>query len=373
METLRIMVVDDEPGIRSGIQRILRNFTVDFPFMEEQFNFAIEEADTGEKAIEVVDSNPPDIMLLDNKLPGILGVNVLEYIKKKQLDIIVIMITSHASLDLAVNATKSGAFDFVPKPFTPAELKTSIENVAKHFILRRMTKRLNQEGRQIRFQFLSVLSHELKAPLNAVEGYLKMIQEKRMGPNVDEYQTMIERSLARINGMRQLIMDMLDLTRIESGKKKREIKSVNLIEVAQTAIDTMQPYAIQRDVKINLKTRELIKLNADSEEIEIIFNNLISNAIKYNIDGGRVEVTISSDDKEITITVSDTGIGMEPEEVAIIFDDFVRIKNPKTKAIAGTGLGLPIVKKLVEMYGGNISVISIPDRGTTFTVVLPVV
>lgn len=182
MSKLKLLIVDDEPGIRSGVERVLRNFTVGYPFMEEDFSFEILEAETGEKAIEIIDSMPIDIILLDNKLPGIHGIEVLEYIKSKEYDISVMMITSYASLELAVKATNQGAFNFVPKPFTPPqELKTSVENITKHLYLKRMTKQMREEGKQARFQFLSVLSHELKSPLNAIEGYLRIMKEEQAG------------------------------------------------------------------------------------------------------------------------------------------------------------------------------------------------
>ena len=136
MSTLKILVVDDEPGIRSGISRILRNFRVDYPFMDEAFDFEVMEASTGESGIEMLEANEPDILLLDNKLPGIQGIEVLEYIKKKQKSIIVVMITSYASLELAVKATSDGAYDFIPKPFTPQELKSSIENITIRVFLK---------------------------------------------------------------------------------------------------------------------------------------------------------------------------------------------------------------------------------------------
>jgi signal transduction histidine kinase len=372
MSTLKILVVDDEPGIRSGISRILRNFRVDYPFMDEAFDFEVIEASTGEAGIEIIDSNQPDILLLDNKLPGIQGVEVLEYVKKKQKSIIVVMITSYASLELAVKATSDGAYDFIPKPFTPQELKSSIENITKKVFLKTMTNKLQDTGKQIRFTFLSVLSHELKAPLNAIEGYLKMIRERQNGSKIEDYDVMIDRSLDRIKGMRSLILDLLDLTRVESGKAKRNIADVDLSMVARTAMDTMRPYAIQRDVKLNLHCDGPVHMNADAEEIEIIFNNLISNAIKYNKDGGTVDFTIQQRDGCMNIRAVDTGIGMTPPELEKIFDDFVRIKNDKTKNITGSGLGLSIVKKLIDNYTGKIEVSSIPDQGSTFDVTLPI-
>jgi signal transduction histidine kinase len=372
MSKLKILVVDDEPGIRSGVSRILRNFRVDYPFMDEAFEFEVMEAPTGEAGIDLIESDQPDIILLDNKLPGIQGIEVLEYIKKKQKNIIVVMITSYASLELAVKATNDGAYDFIPKPFTPQELKSSIENITKRVFLKKMTNKLQDTGKQIRFTFLSVLPHELKAPLNAIEGYLKMIRDRQNGQKLEDYDVMIDRSLERIKGMRSLILDLLDLTRVESGKAKRNISEVDLPMIARTAMDTMRPYAIQRDVTLNLHEQGPITLQGDAEEIEIIFNNLISNAIKYNRDGGSVDFSIEQHGGCMHITVVDTGIGMTPEELDKIFDDFVRIKNDKTKNITGSGLGLSIVKKLIDNYGGKIEVSSVPDQGSTFNVRLPI-
>lgn len=372
MSTLKILVVDDEPGIRSGVTRILRNFKVDYPFMDEAFDFEVIEAPTGEAGIEIIESDQPDILLLDNKLPGIQGIEVLEYIKKKQRSIIVVMITSYASLELAVKATSDGAYDFIPKPFTPQELKSSIENITKRVFLKKMTNKLQDTGKQIRFTFLSVLSHELKAPLNAIEGYLKMIRERQNGTKLEDYDIMIDRSIDRIRGMRSLILDLLDLTRVESGKAKRNIADIDLSVVARTAMDTMRPYAIQRDVKLNLHHDGPVILQADAEEMEIIFNNLISNAIKYNRDGGTVDFTIEQHEGCMNIRVVDTGIGMNPVEIEKIFGDFVRIKNDKTRNISGTGLGLSIVKKLIGDYSGTIEVSSVPDQGSTFSVRLPI-
>jgi two-component system, sensor histidine kinase and response regulator len=366
MEKLHVLVVDDEPGICSGIIRILSNYSVGFPFMDENIGFEVQETSTGEDAINIVDSKVPDIILLDNKLPGIPGIEVLEYINQKRLDTIVLMITSYASLELAVKATNQGAHDFIPKPFTPQELRSAIESVTKHIFLKRMTRKLNKEGKQIRFQFLSVLSHEMKAPLNAIEGYLRIMQDRQAGSNLDAYEKIIERSLVRVKGMRNLIMDMLDLTKIESGKKKREVVPVNISEIAKISIDTMGPISIQKDVKINLTAPAEVMFEADQEEFEIIFNNLLSNAIKYNIEGGKVDIIIEDTKEKLVIKVRDTGIGMGSSEIPRLFDEFVRIKNEQTKNITGSGLGLSIVKKLTRLYKGDINVESTPGEGSTF-------
>ncbi len=372
MAEYKILVVDDEPGIRMGTHRILQNFKVDYPFMDEHIEFVVLEAATGEEAIEIIENEMPDIILLDNKLPGIQGVEVLEYVKKKLYDIIVVMITSYASLELAVKATRDGAYDFIPKPFTPQELRASIENITKQLFLKRMTQKMNKAGKQIRFQFLSVLSHELKAPINAIEGYLKMMNDRQFGNDINAYKEMIDRSLERINGMRSLIMDLLDLTKIESGQPVQHLQAVDISKIALISIDTMRPYAIQKDVDLYLNTKEKVLMDADPNEIEIIFNNLISNAVKYNKNGGRVDVFIKAHKEYIEVKVSDTGIGMTDEEKGKLFQDFVRIKNQKTKNITGSGLGLSIMKKITDMYHGEIEVQSIPDKGTTFIITFPI-
>lgn len=372
MSILKLLVVDDEPGIRLSVSRALKNFSVGYPFMDEDFSFEIFEAETGEKGIEIIDQNDIDIVLLDNQLPGINGIEVLDYLKSNDYDVSVTMITSYASLDLAIKATNNGAFNFVPKPFTPQELRTALENITKNLFLKRMTKKMNQEGKQIRFQFLSVLSHELKSPINAIEGYLKIMQEKQVGDNIDDYKMMIDRSIERIKGMRTLIMDLLDLTKIESGKRMREIESIDLYDVAKMVTDTIEPLAIQRNIKVNLNAKENLLINADSYEMEVILNNLVSNAVKYNKENGEVFISIDKSSTHYTIIVEDTGIGMDEKDKELLFKDFVRIKNAKTKNITGSGLGLSIAKKMIEIYNGTIQVESQPDVGTKFTVSIPI-
>jgi signal transduction histidine kinase len=371
MGVLKVLVVDDEPGIRSGVARILNGFHVTYPFMDEDYTFEVTQAASGEEGIELLEKDKPDIILLDNKLPGMQGVEVLEYIRKKNYDIVVAMITSYASLDIAVRATRDGATDFIPKPFTPQELKSSIENITKQLYLRRITHKLKQDGKKIRYQFLSVLSHELKAPLNALEGYLRMMQEKQAGDKIDDYAVPIDRSLQRIQGMRNLIMDLLDFTKIRLERKEEKIQEVDLESVASGAMVTVQPYAIQMEVTLRLDVRSKAVIMADPDDIEIVFNNLLSNAVKYNKFGGKAEITIDCSDTEAIIVISDSGIGIKPEDIENLFTEFVRIKSEKTKNITGSGLGLSIVKKVIEMYKGTIKVESTPDIGTIFTIRIP--
>jgi signal transduction histidine kinase len=371
MASLKTLIVDDEPGIRSGIRRILQNFTATFPYIEEEFSYNLEEAEDGNIALEKIKTEEYDLILLDNKLPGIEGIEILHHIKESKLDCAVMMITSYASLDLAVRATKEGAYNFVPKPFTPTELRSSIENATKHLYLKRLTKNTNHKEKQIRFQFLSVIAHELKSPINAVESYLRMMQEKQMGDQIDAYKNMVDRSIERIKGMRALINDMLDLTRVESQNGKEFKSSYNLSLIVRRIIETLEPMAEERSIKIYANLPIECSYSCNENEMAIIFNNMISNAIKYNINKGKVIISLNETKENIEIITEDTGIGMSKEEIELLFKEFVRIKNKQTRNIEGSGLGLSLMKKIVDKYSGQIITESQPEKGTKFTIILP--
>lgn len=373
MAKLKVLIVDDEPGICSGISRILSGYSVDFPFLDEEFTFETQEVGSGEEAVEIIDKHGADIVLLDNKLPGMNGVDVLEYINKKQIDCSVMMITSYASLDLAIKATDNGAYNFVPKPFTPQELKVSMESITKHLYLQRMTKKLNDEDKQTRNRFLSVLSHELKLPLSAIEGYLRVIKDRLAGDTVEAYDDMINRSLERINGMRLIISDLMDLTKIESDKKDKDVKKIDITDIMAVSREIISPMAIQKNVNIIIDSDPAqIFFPADPKNIEIVFNNIVSNAVKYNRDNGEVRCILRENAEQVKILIIDTGIGISEDDIPKLFQEFVRLKNEKTRKISGSGLGLSISRKIIEdIYHGKISVASIPDEGTTFTLEMP--
>ncbi|HQH49702.1 MAG TPA: response regulator [Caldisericia bacterium] len=368
-EILKVLVVDDELGIQKGCQRVLTEYKFTLPDVEDEISFEVATTGSGEEALEILEKNPQDIVLLDYKLPGMTGLDVLSIMAEKKIETMAIMITAYASLETAVVATKQGAFDFLAKPFTPDELRSVIKKATKNLILQRQAKKLAEEKRQVRFQFISVVAHELKAPLAAIEGYLNIMNEGLVTDPTAQHQ-MVERCLLRLTGMRKMVTDLLDFTRIESGNKVREFVDLDLVEIARQSVETMSSSASARGIKIELVTPETARMTADRGEIEIIFNNLVSNAVKYNRDNGRVIITIAQIPGGFRISVADTGIGMTEEEVGKLFGEFVRIKNVKTKNILGTGLGLSIVKKLALLYGGDVNVESHVDVGSTFNVIL---
>ncbi len=370
MESLRVLIVDDEPGMRLGAARVLKRHTVRLPHIDSEASFECELAESIAEARAKLAQGKFDLLLLDYKLPDGTGLELLREIQEQRMDLLVIMITAFASLEVAVSATRNGAFDFLSKPFAPEELESVVTKASRSLIVERAARQMAEEKRKMRLRFLSVLAHELKAPLGSVEGNLKLLDQRIMGPDLDKYDVQVKRALARIEGMRKLIFDLLDLTRIEAGERKREIKPVDLVDVARTAIETMTPDAEARRIAIRLQAPERLDLVADRSEMEIVFNNLVSNAVKYNRDGGTVDVRLERGAAGVKLEVQDTGIGLSPTEAAKLFGEFVRIKNDKTRAISGSGLGLSTVKKLALLYGGDVTVRSQPDVGTTFTVTL---
>jgi len=370
MDTLRILVVDDEQGMRMAVARALRDFKVRLPDVDGEVCFMVEQAGTGEEALAKIEAVQPHILLLDYKLPGISGLDVLEQVASHKSDMLTIMITAYASIETAVTATKRGAYDFLAKPFTPDELKNVIRKASGRLILLQQARKLAEEKRKVRFQFISVLVHELKAPLAAIEGYLNIMDNHTVGDSIGDYDQIVDRCLIRLDGMRKMIIDLLDMTRIESGEKRREFIEVDIVALARQSIETVQPETGGRHITMTLHNDTPVVMTADRGEIEIILNNLITNAVKYNRDNGAVDISIADADEMVAIIVADTGIGMTQEEASRLFNDFVRIKNAKTKNILGSGLGLSTVKKIAMLYNGDVSVSSEPDVGSTFTVEL---
>jgi two-component system, sensor histidine kinase and response regulator len=369
-ELFKVLVVDDEAGMRSGVFRVLNNYEINLPEVKSDVKLEVIEAETAESGLQIIESQHPDILLLDHKLPGMSGLELLGKIAEKKIDVLPVMITAYASLETAIEATKNGAYDFLAKPFSPTELKHMLRKAASRIIYKRQARNLEEEKKKVRFEFISILAHELKSPLAAIQGYLNIVNDRVLGNDLAAYDNIIGRSLVRLEGMKKLIFDLLDMTRIESEQRKRELADINLLDIAKKSIETCILAAKERNIAINLDAKKDVTMKGDVFEIETILNNLISNAVKYNKDDGKVDINITADDKWVVINVADTGIGLKREEVDKLFKDFIRIKNEKTRNILGSGLGLSTVKKLAHLYGGKISVKSEFSQGSSFVVEL---
>jgi signal transduction histidine kinase len=221
-------------------------------------------------------------------------------------------------------------------------------------------------------EFIAMVTHELRAPLAAVEQQLTVILNKMAGEVTAKQEQLLSRAKERTKGLLTLIKDLLDLSKIEAGMMVQYKEPLSLQELVQKVVDLMRAEAEAKKLDLQFTVpSELSLISADRNSMEGIFTNLISNAIKYTPEGGRIWVTLNEEDGFIKATVSDTGIGIKKEDLSRIFDKFYRVKTVETRQIVGTGLGLSIVKSVVEAHLGSISVESEEGGGTIFTVLLP--
>ena len=222
----------------------------------------------------------------------------------------------------------------------------------------------------LKSQFVSMVSHELKAPIAAVYGYLQLLSDVSVKLADEQRRNFISRSKIRLDGLLKLVNDLLDISKMET--KQRELKDNDLSQSVKFALDTFQNEIKDKELHINLNIEKGIPLfKCDEDEINRIFTNLISNAIKYNKINGEINISISSNQDHIIIQVMDNGIGMRDKEKEKLFQEFYRAKNEFTKDISGTGLGLSIVKKIIDSYSGRIEVESQWASGTSIRIYFP--
>jgi two-component system phosphate regulon sensor histidine kinase PhoR len=222
----------------------------------------------------------------------------------------------------------------------------------------------------LKSQFVSMVSHELKAPIAAVYGYLQLLSDGSVKLADEQRRNFISRSKVRLDGLLKLVNDLLDISKMET--KQRELKDYELSQSVKFALDTFQNEIKNKELHINLNIeKDLPLFKCDEDEINRIFTNLISNAIKYNKINGEINISISSDQDYIIIKVKDNGIGMKEKEQEKLFQEFYRAKNEFTKDISGTGLGLSIVKKIADSYSGRIEVESKWGSGTSIKICFP--
>lgn len=220
--------------------------------------------------------------------------------------------------------------------------------------------------------FVSMVAHELRAPLAAIEGYLDVILEGVGGDDPQKMHRILERSRERTRGLLALINDLLAISRMQAGRLAKEKEKLPLGILLKEIAELMKGEALEKKVTIEMAVPDDLPLvQANREDVTRVFTNLLDNAIKYNHHGGRVFLRAGADDAFVRVEVHDTGIGIPKKDVAHLFDEFYRVKSKETRAITGTGLGLSIAKKIVEGHNGHIEVESRLHQGSTFRVLLP--
>jgi two-component system phosphate regulon sensor histidine kinase PhoR len=227
---------------------------------------------------------------------------------------------------------------------------------------------------EMKSNFVHHVSHELRAPLSAIKQQHSVILDGLAGELSDKQRELLNRAQDKIQGLLEMINDLLDVARIESGHGVQQQLPSNLGDILRQTVALLASRAEEQGLSLELQLPEDLPLvQADERSIEEVFINLISNAINYSPEGGTVIVSVNKHMEYLEVGVSDTGVGIAAEELPKIFDKFYRVKHPQTRQVIGTGLGLSIVKGVIEAHRGSVEVESEPGVGTTFKVLLPII
>ena len=375
----RILVVDDEKEIRGFLSRALTRMG----------GFQVELAESGEEALQKIEKERFDLVLTDLKMPKMDGLQLISEIAKSKPETLTMMMTGHGTIDSALEAMKRGASDYLMKPLNLDELIVRIRKVLdekQRFVrLKDFADQLEKANRELRridgmkSEFVSVASHELRTPLAAIKNAVQLVLKETAGKineNQAKFLSMAERN---INRLTNILNNLLNLSKIESGKIELKFEDIGLKELIELTASSLRPHADGKAIKIDLEINEqLPKVYGDPEKIEQILTNLIGNAIKFTPEGGRILITaqpFTRDGKggpgdSVAVSVKDTGIGIPPEHLDAIFEKFHQVESSLQRSVSGTGLGLAITKGLVEAHQGKIWVESEVGKGSTFTFTL---
>jgi signal transduction histidine kinase len=263
------------------------------------------------------------------------------------------------------HGVRPGKLEFVARVADNAAI--AVENARLYEALR--------QANQAKSEFVSIVSHELRTPMTSIQGYADMLAQGMAGELTSQQRDFLAAIHRNTQRMRILVSDLLDISRIETGRLKLEMKPTSMVGAVEEAVHTVRELLEEKSQRLALDIWDnLPQAMADPNRLTQILINLLSNAIKYTPDGGRIEVKVGLHDSEpdvIRCAIADTGIGISPEDQTRLFTKFFRADNPDVREQPGTGLGLAITKSLVEMQGGRIWLRSAPGQGSTFSFTIP--
>lgn len=358
MEPPKILVIDDEEISRVSCERILRRLGV-----------KVRLAGNGREGLDTLMREPQDLILVDLKMPEMDGMEVTRRIREFDPNIVVIVITGYATIESAVTVMKEGAYDYLPKPFTPDELLIVVRRGLEKRRLDAESRALREEKEAMERNFITMVSHQLRSPLSAIYQYIEVLLCAISGELNTEQQEMLERIRERLDGLLELINDWLDMSRIQAGEIVHRLKPYRLGDCIDTALTALEAAARQKEIEITVDLPEHLPLvHVDRDTFREALSNLISNAVKYNRVGGKIHIRGQERDDWVVVELQDTGFGIDEKEIPFIFDQFYRGKGKDIRREQGTGLGLSIVQRIIRAHGGKIELKSELGAGSTFFV-----
>jgi signal transduction histidine kinase len=365
-----VLVVDDEEGVTSAVSEFL-----------SMRGFEVQVALNSRQALGIIHNAPFSIVISDLRLPDMNGVDLLGHVLDADPDTVFIIMTGYASVQSAVESLKRGAYDYVVKPFSLYELEKTVKlglekrRLAKENLELSHLARKLIEVDQIKSNIMSTVSHEFRTPLMSLKGYLSMLTSlpREEDASREARQAWLHAMKDNLGRLEMLILNLLLMTEANSGDLLIAEEDVSVELVIGESVSRLAALTKTKEVSIELKHVEDVKIRGDAEKLGVALANMIENAVKFNLESGKVEIGVArtSDPDGVRVSIIDTGIGIPEEKIPKIFESFTQADMTHTRRFGGAGLGLPVAKAIVEAHGGNIGVNSQPGVGSAFHVWLP--
>lgn len=356
----QVLIIDDEDSILDGCRQAL-----------EKSGYSVMTSSDGHEGIGLARVKKPDLAFIDLKMPNCSGMDIIELLSKEMPGMVLIVITGYASIVSAVEAMKKGAYDYLPKPFTPDQIRAVTKRGLEHRFLKIEAERLREEKERMERSFITFVSHEMRSPLVTIMQYfetLKVIADSELSESARD---IIDRCEKRLQSLHDLVDHWLDLSRIEDGTFSEARVPLVITGIVDQSVEELRPLCQRRELSLEASSRtDMPKILGDQESLLRVFTNIIGNATKYTPPGGKITVTMDYDDYYVYVNISDTGVGIPSDKLPFIFEPFFRVRG-KEERQKGSGLGLTFVKKIMDAHTGKIEVASKEGEGTTFTLKFP--
>ena len=381
-----VLAVDDEIENLNAIERVL----------SRDSEFKIIKAVDPESALKIIQNEPVSMILTDQRMPGMTGIDLLNRSMEYAPDAIRMIVTAYTETKEILDAINLGhVYGYITKPWKPEELRSTIYQAKRYCSLvtqnRSLTDELtlkteileqqNEELRQfsdLKNRFMVVASHELRTPATIITGSLELLMSQSENLNVSQ-KKILQNALNGTFRLNEIIQTFFETIRIKAGETVLHPSVVDLKRLVDLVVDRFTPYMMERKLKFSNTMDKKLRVMADQRKLYMVFENLLSNSIKYTPDGGKIECAGYVEDSQVKIEVKDSGIGIPRVELTKIFDTFYQLQNINYHHTSryefmggGTGLGLSLCKSIIEAHQGKIWAESEGDgKGSTFFLTLP--
>lgn len=349
---IKMLIIDDEDIVLKSCLRILKGE-----------DYQIDTAYSGEDGLQKIDSKSYDLVVTDLMMPGMSGIDVLRTVKDRKLDLIVVIFTGYATAETAREALKMGAFDYIPKPFTPDEFRDVINNAIK-----------SREGSETSMlDLMAIVSHELKSPVAVVHTTAQTLAKGYFGNIEPKQKEILDIIIRNCQYLEDMIRSYIDLSKMELDDMEAFHQKIDFVnDVVKPVIDIPEYKNNMKNMPLEAELNAKVKIEGDPNLLQIVVTNFVNNAIKYGRADTAVKIKVSETDNGIVCSIYNQGVGISKEDSATkLFEKFGRLKQKGTEGIKGSGLGLYICKKIIEKHNGRVWIESVPGEFVTFYFSLP--